>query len=575
MSKAVPELPLTSIEEIRKFTKTAPTSAQCLECHAEPSLKDHPSTALQALLVDPSQTKASIHDDLTCVNCHIDIHEDTEATCQDSSVFKAYLASDQVATDAACRDLKKVKCRTCHQQEAELLQQSAHSVEVAASREGLPDCKNCHGTHEIENTKLNGTRVAIVDNCGTCHQPQIETYFGSYHGKTTKLGSDLTAKCSDCHGSHALLTPADPASRLHPDHIQETCSQCHADVNANFVGFIPHGDYSNRKLYPQLFYAFWAMTGLLIGTFALFGIHTVLWFSRSLLESFKSPPVKEKHIIVEPSKEKHVRRFQVSHTVLHLMIIISFLTLALTGMTLKFPDNPFFAAVVHFLGGPHNVGMLHRTGAVITFIYAALHLLQLAILFRKRKITVKGLLKEEYSLIPLLRDLRELKANLSYFIGRSPKPEYGRWTYWEKFDYMAVFWGITIIGSTGMMLWFPQKVTLLLPGWMLNVATIVHSDEALLAAGFIFTFHFFHSHLRPENFPLDPVIFTQRLPLSRFKAERSREYQALLDRGELENHLVDPPSKWYARVVLVFGIAFFVIGLVIVGAIAFSLLAAI
>ena len=82
-------------------------------------------------------------------------------------------------------------------------------------------------------------------------------------------------------------------------------------------------------------------------------------------------------------------------------------------------------------------------------------------------------------------------------------PQYGRWTYWEKFDYFAVFWGIAVIGSTGLMLWFPEFFTRLLPGWLINVATIIHSDEALLATGFIFTVHFFNTHLRPEKFPMD------------------------------------------------------------------------
>ena len=44
-----------------------------------------------------------------------------------------------------------------------------------------------------------------------------------------------------------------------------------------------------------------------------------------------------------------------------------------------------------------------------------------------------------------------------------------------------------------------------IPGWFLNVATIIHSDEALLADGFIFTVHFFNTHLRPEKFPMDIV----------------------------------------------------------------------
>ena len=103
---------------------------------------------------------------------------------------------------------------------------------------------------------------------------------------------------------------------------------------------------------------------------------------------------------------------------------------------------------------------------------------------------------------------------------------YGRCTYWEKFDYFAVFWGMFIIGSTGLFLWFPEFFTIVLPGWFVNVATIIHSDEALLAVAFIFTIHFFNTHFRPDKFPMDPVIFTGRVPLEELKRDKPRSTSA-------------------------------------------------
>jgi cytochrome b subunit of formate dehydrogenase len=125
-------------------------------------------------------------------------------------------------------------------------------------------------------------------------------------------------------------------------------------------------------------------------------------------------------------------------------------------------------------------------------------------------------------------------------VGAGPRPRYGRWTYWEKFDYFAVFWGIFVIGSTGLMLWFPVFFTQVLPGWLINVATIIHSDEALLATGFIFTVHFFNTHLRPEKFPMDTVVFTGRMPVAEFKRDKPAEYEALVASGKLEENLVEP-----------------------------------
>ena len=128
-------------------------------------------------------------------------------------------------------------------------------------------------------------------------------------------------------------------------------------------------------------------------------------------------------------------------------------------------------------------------------------------------------------------------GTLKWFVGLGPRPAYGRWTYWEKFDYFAVFWGIAVIGSTGLTLWFPVFFTRFIPGSFLNVATIVHSDEALLATGFIFTVHFFNTHLRPEKFPMDITVFTGRMPLEEFKRDKPREYEALVANGKLEEHM--------------------------------------
>jgi cytochrome b subunit of formate dehydrogenase len=140
-------------------------------------------------------------------------------------------------------------------------------------------------------------------------------------------------------------------------------------------------------------------------------------------------------------------------------------------------------------------------------------------------------------MLPTRKDLAELAATLKWFVGQGPRPAYGRWTYWEKFDYFAVFWGIAIIGSTGLMLWFPMFFTRLLPGSFINVATIIHSDEALLATGFIFTVHFFNTHLRPEKFPMDITIFTGRMPLAELKRDKPREYEALVASGKLEEKM--------------------------------------
>ena len=146
----------------------------------------------------------------------------------------------------------------------------------------------------------------------------------------------------------------------------------------------------------------------------------------------------------------------------------------------------------------------------------------------------------------------------------------GRWTYWEKFDYWAVFWGVAIIGVSGLMLAAPLLSTRVLSGIWLNVAFIVHSEEALLAVGFIFIFHFFHNHLGPMKFPIDVSIFTGRVPLDRFKEERPLQYQQLLQAGRLEQSIVPPPSLWLTSIAVLFGSAVLITGVTLIALVIFA-----
>jgi hypothetical protein len=107
---------------------------------------------------------------------------------------------------------------------------------------------------------------------------------------------------------------------------------------------------------------------------------------------------------------------------------------------------------------------------------------------------------------PQPRDVAELLAHLRWFLRLGPQPRFDHFTYWEKFDYWAVFWGMGVIGGSGLVLWFPEFFSRLLPGSWFNIALLVHGEEGLLAVGFIFTIHFFNSHFRPDKFPMDPVI---------------------------------------------------------------------
>ena len=273
------------------------------------------------------------------------------------------------------------------------------------------------------------------------------------------------------------------------------------------------------------------------------------------------------------AKQIYIQRFGLFPRVLHLMVIISFLTLAVTGMALKFAMQDWAEGLASLFGSFETLGHLHRFMAVITFFYFGLNFILMHQNWRKSGQSLFGyLLNKQTSLVPLPHDGLELLQTFKWFLGLGPQPNFGRWTYWEKFDFMAVFWGVAVIGSTGLVLWFPEFFTRFIPGSWLNIATIIHSDEALLAAGFIFSIHFYNTHLRPEKFPLDPVIFTGQMTLDEFKHERPREYAWLLAEGKLDEIKCEQAPGWLLVAGRIIGAIALTIGVTLIIAVIYSLL---
>jgi cytochrome b subunit of formate dehydrogenase len=235
------------------------------------------------------------------------------------------------------------------------------------------------------------------------------------------------------------------------------------------------------------------------------------------------------------------RRFTRAERVLHALLMVTFVGLALSGLPLIFADQAWAVVLARMLGGFEGAGLIHRICAAIMIGVFATHVF----LVIKRGFVTKnwlGIVWGPDSMVPQLQDGIDIVNHFKWFVGRGPRPQFDRWTYWEKFDYWAVFWGMAIIGGSGLLLWFPFFFGKLLPGWMFNIAALVHGEEALLAVGFIFTIHFFNGHLRPEKFPMDTVVFTGRISEHELKAERAVEYQRLVASGALDAKEAPAPT---------------------------------
>ena len=276
---------------------------------------------------------------------------------------------------------------------------------------------------------------------------------------------------------------------------------------------------------------------------------------------------------LEAKKGKYYERFDAYSRFLHVLVITSFISLAITGMIIKFSGSGIFQTLSELLGGYAVTGFIHRLAAVVTFIYFGLHIGYLIRKVRRKKRKFTSLLRGENSLMLNKNDLKEFIATMKWFLGKGPRPEYGRWTYWEKFDYWAVFWGVAVIGSSGLILWFPEFFTNLgLPGAFINIATIVHSDEALLAVGFIFTYHFFNTHFRPDKFPMDTVIFTGKVHIDELKSDRPHEYEIIMQDPDLQKKFGEAPPIFLRRAARIFGFTALTIGVILIVLIIYSMI---
>jgi hypothetical protein len=250
----------------------------CAQCHADPELaKRHniPIANVYELYMDSIHGRAVSRSGLlvaaNCSDCH-GSHEIQRHTEADSRVFPANVPRT---------------CGACHAGVLAAYAQSAHGRAAAKGLSTAPVCTDCHTAHQIRRVEGAPWQLDVIRECGSCHEESLRTYRDTFHGKVTALGLTRVAKCADCHGAHTILPASDPASSVSPAKLVTTCRQCHPGATAKFAEFHPHADPANKERFPRLYYSYLFMTALLVGTFGFFGLHTLLWLARSLIERLR------------------------------------------------------------------------------------------------------------------------------------------------------------------------------------------------------------------------------------------------------------------------------------------------
>jgi nitrate/TMAO reductase-like tetraheme cytochrome c subunit len=198
-----------------------PSDADCLACHAEPSLT---RATGQPVAVDPSRLAASVHAGLGCVDCHADLAGVTE-----------FPHAERLAPPA---------CATCHADASQALETSVHARPAGVDPGRLPTCASCHGAHDIRGVRDPQSPAYALNlpaTCGTCHTGTavLGAYQDSIHGRAlSRAGLIVAPNCSSCHGAHDVRRRTDAQSRVHPANVPATCGSCHAGVERQYASSV-------------------------------------------------------------------------------------------------------------------------------------------------------------------------------------------------------------------------------------------------------------------------------------------------------------------------------------------------
>jgi formate dehydrogenase subunit gamma len=221
--------------------------------------------------------------------------------------------------------------------------------------------------------------------------------------------------------------------------------------------------------------------------------------------------------------DSHVIRFNLLRRIEHILLIISFSTLGLTGLIQKYSQAGISEWLVALLGGIEIVRIIHRIAAILFILESVFHFVYAGYL-----LYVKGL---SASMLPGLKDGKDVVQFFLSNLNLSKKaPKMGRYNFMEKLEYWALIWGLILMGTTGFMLWNPIAVTKVLPGQFIPAAKVAHGLEAVLAVLAILFWHFYNVHVKSFN-------------TSMFNGKMSRHHMEEEHGEELEQIDTDATAK--------------------------------
>ena len=500
----------------------------------------------------------------TCTGCHDQGQKLAKSAHASLACGSCHVKHDEFPHAAK---IPKPICTDCHTQQGADYELSVHG-QAAKKGAAAPDCSMCHGAaHELLNTKVAAFRTTVIDTCAACHPEVVEQYRASVHGKALAAGITQAPLCTDCHGEHRILAPTNDESSVSPNHISDTCGNCHGNVQLTSKFGLPSDRLTS---FESSFHGLAAKAGneTVANCSSCHGVHNILPSSdpkssinaknlaktcgkchQGAGERFAITPVHLTESAAQAPAVTWVRQFYL----LVIPLTIGFMLLHNGGdwmrklIKYRFLRNPlervrdtsafremrmfpfervqhavlvvsFFALVwtgfaLKYPGQWWARPLLIWEGRAhvreIAHRVAACVFIAVSVTHLLSLILSRRLRKHWMVMMPKVSDVTEAAGNLSYNVGlRSQRPYRSAHSYMEKMEYWAVVWGAIVMAVSGIMLWANNLMLRLLPKTWLDVATSVHFYEAVLATLAIVVWHLYSVIFDPDVYPLDTAWLT-------------------------------------------------------------------
>ena len=420
-------------------------------------------------------------------------------------------------------------CGQCHQEEEHDYYQSVHWNSLKRGHYESPVCTDCHGEHNIqlaeEKNAVTSPQLQATKLCANCHSNvtlmerfgldahRLDSYMRTYHGLAILKGSPEAATCTSCHEVHDIRSKTDTLSTVYVKNRIHTCQKCHKDANQQFAMIDVHPvtlKGRNKVAYFFKIFYIWMIILVIGGMF----IHNLIILFYHLREKYRAR-----------KNEPAYPRFQSFEIYQHFLLILSFTTLVITGFALKFPDAAWVQMLVKIGLSEPIRSTVHRVAAITLGVISFIELFYLVFSKKGRR--------DARALLPTKDDLIHVWQNMRFHLGLSnERPRFGRFDYAEKAEYLALIWGVFVMGASGFILWFPETFIGILPSWFFETAEVIHYFEAWLATLAILIWHWFFVIFHPEKYPLNMTCLDAKITKEELMHEHPLEYEEYVEGKE-------------------------------------------